>query len=306
MLVLASLTDPIVEVAVDVVEKLGTRGRLRADGAGERVYSGAERGHHAVRRLQRLGRRVLPVRGRCRRLDRQPRRLVDRVRGRLLRARRPDREARPQALHQEAPPRLGRPLVRAPRRRDGLLHAHAPDRPHVHLAPGGRRRRCRSGASPFFTLAGCVPWVFMLTFIGKKAGENWEKWKDSLHYVDYAVAAMIVVGVIWLFVRNRRSKRERPGGGEAATEASLNLSPGCRARGAPGPGRAAARVELGPPRARARAARLVVLRARRRAAQVLRGGAARRHRRRAPDRAAPRGRPRCCASWTAGASCDTR
>jgi membrane protein DedA with SNARE-associated domain len=45
------------------------------------------------------------------------------------------------------------------------------------------------------TLAGCVPWVLMLTFIGKQAGDNWEDWKDSLHYVDYAVAAAIVLGV---------------------------------------------------------------------------------------------------------------
>ena len=39
------------------------------------------------------------------------------------------------------------------------------------------------------TTLGCIPWVFMLTFIGKQAGDNWEKWKDNLHYVDYAVAA---------------------------------------------------------------------------------------------------------------------
>ena len=26
----------------------------------------------------------------------------------------------------------------------------------------------------------------MLTFIGKEAGDRWESWKDSLHYVDYA------------------------------------------------------------------------------------------------------------------------
>src|SRR3712207_4326264 len=56
------------------------------------------------------------------------------------------------------------------------------------------------------TLAGCVPWVFLLTFIGQKAGDNWEKWKDSLHYVDYAVAAAIVVGALWLLVRARRSR----------------------------------------------------------------------------------------------------
>jgi membrane protein DedA with SNARE-associated domain len=56
-----------------------------------------------------------------------------------------------------------------------------------------------------YTFAGCVPWIFMLTFIGKEVGANWEDWKDSLHYVDYAVAAMIVLGAVYLFVRWRRT-----------------------------------------------------------------------------------------------------
>ena len=64
------------------------------------------------------------------------------------------------------------------------------------------------------TLAGCVPWVLMLTFIGQQAGDNWESWKDSLHYVDYAVAAAIVIGVIYLLVRRRRG--DPPG--DPATE----------------------------------------------------------------------------------------
>jgi membrane protein DedA with SNARE-associated domain len=55
------------------------------------------------------------------------------------------------------------------------------------------------------TLIGCVPWVFALTFIGKEAGDNWEKWKDSLHYVDYAVLALVVVGIAYLVLRRRRS-----------------------------------------------------------------------------------------------------
>ncbi len=58
------------------------------------------------------------------------------------------------------------------------------------------------------TVAGCVPWVLMLTFIGQQAGSNWEDWKDSLHYVDYAVAATIVIGVIYLVVRSRRRRGE--------------------------------------------------------------------------------------------------
>ena len=36
-------------------------------------------------------------------------------------------------------PEVGRRLVRALRRRDGLLHPHAADHPHVHLAPGRHR-----------------------------------------------------------------------------------------------------------------------------------------------------------------------
>ena len=56
------------------------------------------------------------------------------------------------------------------------------------------------------TALGCIPWVFLLTFVGKQAGANWTDWKDSLHYVDYAVAALIVMGVVWLFVRARRRR----------------------------------------------------------------------------------------------------
>jgi membrane protein DedA with SNARE-associated domain len=56
------------------------------------------------------------------------------------------------------------------------------------------------------TLIGCIPWVFMLTFIGREAGTRWEDWKDSLHYVDYAVAGLIVLGAVYLFFRYRRSR----------------------------------------------------------------------------------------------------
>src|SRR3954468_3113778 len=57
------------------------------------------------------------------------------------------------------------------------------------------------------TLAGCIPWVLLLTFIGQQAGSHWKDWRDSLHYVDYAVLALIVVGIVYLVVRNRRRRR---------------------------------------------------------------------------------------------------
>jgi membrane protein DedA with SNARE-associated domain len=54
------------------------------------------------------------------------------------------------------------------------------------------------------TLLGCIPWVFMLAFVGKQAADRWTSWRDSLHYVDYAVAALIVLGIVYLVVRRRR------------------------------------------------------------------------------------------------------
>ena len=61
-----------------------------------------------------------------------------------------------------------------------------------------------------FTTLGCIPWVFLLAFVGKSAGDNWVQWKDNLHYVDYAVAALIVVGIVYLIVRSRRRRRAVP------------------------------------------------------------------------------------------------
>ena len=54
------------------------------------------------------------------------------------------------------------------------------------------------------TLIGIVPWVLMLTLIGRAAGDNWDQWKDNLHYVDYAVVALVVLAVAYLVVRRRR------------------------------------------------------------------------------------------------------
>src|SRR3989440_13018812 len=58
------------------------------------------------------------------------------------------------------------------------------------------------------TLAGCVPWVLLLTVLGRQAGDHWKSWRHHLEYLDYAVAAMIVIGLVYLIVPRRRS---RPG-----------------------------------------------------------------------------------------------
>ena len=58
----------------------------------------------------------------------------------------------------------------------------------------------------FYTLLGCVPWVFTLTYVGYLLGENWEEVGAYLHYLDYAVALALVVGAVYVFVRWRFSR----------------------------------------------------------------------------------------------------
>ena len=71
------------------------------------------------------------------------------------------------------------------------------------------------------TFVGCVPWVLMLGFIGVQVGDRWVEWKDKLHYVDYAVGAIIVLTAVYLFIR-WRSRRGQDGPAEPAADASAS------------------------------------------------------------------------------------
>jgi membrane protein DedA with SNARE-associated domain len=57
------------------------------------------------------------------------------------------------------------------------------------------------------TFLGALPWNFALVLAGKSARDNWTNIKDKLHYVDYAVAVLIVLGVAYLAVRWYRNRR---------------------------------------------------------------------------------------------------
>ena len=65
------------------------------------------------------------------------------------------------------------------------------------------------------TLAGCIPWMVGLTLLGKSVGENWRDLQDKMHYFDYLIAALIVIGLIYLAIRWRRN-----GKGDESTPAA--------------------------------------------------------------------------------------
>jgi membrane protein DedA with SNARE-associated domain len=70
------------------------------------------------------------------------------------------------------------------------------------------------------TTLGCIPWIAMLTGIGIGASSKWEDWKDKLHYIDYAVVLAIVVGAIYLVVRSRRNRGDDEDGSPVVADAA--------------------------------------------------------------------------------------
>ncbi len=54
------------------------------------------------------------------------------------------------------------------------------------------------------TLIGSVPWVLALAFAGHALGGDWTSVRKGFEYVDYAVLALIVIGIAYAIVRRRR------------------------------------------------------------------------------------------------------
>jgi membrane protein DedA with SNARE-associated domain len=59
------------------------------------------------------------------------------------------------------------------------------------------------------TFLGCIPWCFGLAAVGYGFGASYESFQKYWHYVDYAIAALIVAGIIYLVVRHRRTRLAR-------------------------------------------------------------------------------------------------
>jgi membrane protein DedA with SNARE-associated domain len=65
------------------------------------------------------------------------------------------------------------------------------------------------GRFSLLTVLGSTPWVLALALLGKGVGQNWESWRHHLSYLDYVIAAAIVIGAVWWLLR-RRSAGDGP------------------------------------------------------------------------------------------------
>jgi membrane protein DedA with SNARE-associated domain len=61
-----------------------------------------------------------------------------------------------------------------------------------------------------YTAAGCFVWMTALTYLGRSLGDRWKELQDKLHYVDYAIAFLIVLGVAYLALRWWRGRGQTP------------------------------------------------------------------------------------------------
>ena len=59
-----------------------------------------------------------------------------------------------------------------------------------------------------FSLIGALPWTIGLAVAGHALGSDWTSLRKAFEYVDYAVVALIVVGIVYAIVRVRRGRRQ--------------------------------------------------------------------------------------------------
>ncbi|MGZ8571801.1 MAG: DedA family protein [Actinomycetota bacterium] len=69
-----------------------------------------------------------------------------------------------------------------------------------------------------YTLAGCLPWCLVLTWLGSVLGENWEAVETILQPVAWAIVIVLVVGLVVVVRRRWTSVRAEYAALDAARE----------------------------------------------------------------------------------------
>jgi len=66
------------------------------------------------------------------------------------------------------------------------------------------------GRFTVFSLIGTIPWVVALAFAGHALGGDWTSVRKAFEYVDYAIVALIVVGIAYAVMHRRSRGSETP------------------------------------------------------------------------------------------------
>ncbi len=63
----------------------------------------------------------------------------------------------------------------------------------------------------FYTLAGSLPWSFVLTYIGILMGENWADLEIYFRKFQWLVGALLILGIIWWIRRHFKGLKAHSG-----------------------------------------------------------------------------------------------
>lgn len=59
-----------------------------------------------------------------------------------------------------------------------------------------------------YSFLGSVPWSLALAYLGQKLGENWESLRRYFHGFDWAILALIIIGIIWYVRRHIKNSQK--------------------------------------------------------------------------------------------------
>jgi membrane protein DedA with SNARE-associated domain len=59
-----------------------------------------------------------------------------------------------------------------------------------------------------FAFIGSVAWITGLGVLGREVGHDWQNWRHHLEYADYAAVAVAVLVVVYLIFRHFRSRQQ--------------------------------------------------------------------------------------------------
>jgi membrane protein DedA with SNARE-associated domain len=92
-----------------------------------------------------------------------------------------------------------------------------------------------AGMFGLYTVLGAIPWTAALAILGYATGPAWEHVANDFHGPTYAIAGILVIAVVVIFVRRRRNARATAPGHDAPArfQPAGPKGPGR----APGPGR---------------------------------------------------------------------
>jgi len=57
-----------------------------------------------------------------------------------------------------------------------------------------------------YSVVGIIPWTIMLTFLGVKMGDNWEKLRIYFHQADLLVIVLLFAALVFILIKRKQKK----------------------------------------------------------------------------------------------------